>query len=257
MKLGSSIFPRKLIPIEESLDYFDSNRYIEYVEIFHDYPNRDINDERELIDLMNSYDLKYTVHAPFIEVNPASLNPALGKASVDEIKRSVDLANTLDSDIVVIHPGRAIFLNDREYMASVYKTAEENLKAIGEYAEGNGVNACIENLPKLRGFIYQDINKLADSLERVSLPMTMDIGHAYTAGFTVADVYFKNVRHIHIHDNDGVHDSHLPLGDGIIDFKKFFEIFEKNGYDGIYNFGLNSKEYIEKSIGYLKSLKLI
>ena len=227
MKLGSSIFPRKLIPIEESLDYFDSNRYIEYVEIFHDYPNRDINDERELIDLMNSYDLKYTVHAPFIEVNPASLNPALGKASVDEIKRSVDLANTLDSDIVVIHPGRAIFLNDREYMASVYKTAEENLKAIGEYAEGNGVNACIENLPKLRGFIYQDINKLADSLERVSLPMTMDIGHAYTAGFTVADVYFKNVRHIHIHDNDGVHDSHLPLGDGIIDFKKFFEIFEK------------------------------
>ncbi|MBQ6813037.1 MAG: sugar phosphate isomerase/epimerase [Methanobrevibacter sp.] len=257
MKLGSSIFPRKLIPIEESLDYFDSNRYIEYVEIFHDYPNRDINDERELIDLMNSYDLKYTVHAPFIEVNPASLNPALGKASVDEIKRSVDLANTLDSDIVVIHPGRAIFLNDREYMASVYKTAEENLKAIGEYAEGNGVNACIENLPKLRGFIYQDINKLADSLERVSLPMTMDIGHAYTAGFTVADVYFKNVRHIHIHDNDGVHDSHLPLGDGIIDFKKFFEIFEKNGYDGIYNFELNSKEYIEKSIGYLKSLKLI
>ena len=257
MKIGASMLATEDKTIEESLDYFESNKYIEYVEILHDYPYWGLNNNRELIDLINSYSLKYTVHAPFIEVNPASLNPALGKASVDEIKRSVDLANTLDSDIVVIHPGRAIFLNDREYMASVYKTAEENLKAIGEYAEGNGVNACIENLPKLRGFIYQDINKLADSLERVSLPMTMDIGHAYTAGFTVADVYFKNVRHIHIHDNDGVHDSHLPLGDGIIDFKKFFEIFEKNGYDGIYNFELNSKEYIEKSIGYLKSLKLI
>ena len=33
MKLGSSIFPRKITPIEESLDYFESNKYIDYVGI--------------------------------------------------------------------------------------------------------------------------------------------------------------------------------------------------------------------------------
>ena len=257
MKLGSSIFPRKIIPIEESLSYFEPNRYIDYMEIFHDYPNRDMNEDKGLIDLFNSYDLKYTVHAPFIEVNPASVNPALQKASIEEIKRSIDLANTLDSNIVVIHPGRAIFLNDREYMSFVYRIAEESLKAIGEYAKDNGVDTCIENLPRLRGFMFQDINQLNDTLERVKLPMTLDIGHAYTAGFTVDDLYFDNIKHIHIHDNDGKHDSHLPLGDGIIDFKKFFEIFKKNDYDGIYNFELSSKEYIEKSIEYLKRLKLI
>ena len=179
MKLGSSIFPRKIIPIEESLSYFESNRYIDYMEIFHDYPNRDINEDNGLIDLFNSYDLKYTVHAPFIEVNPASVNPALQKASIEEIKRSIDLANTLDSNIVVIHPGRAIFLNDREYMSSVYRIAEESLKAIGEYGKDNGVETCIENLPRLRGFMFQDINQLNDTLERVKLPMTLDIGHAY------------------------------------------------------------------------------
>ncbi|ADC47101.1 xylose isomerase-like TIM barrel domain-containing protein [Methanobrevibacter ruminantium M1] len=255
MKLGASIFPRKIIPIEKSLDYFESNRYIEYMEIFHDYPNRDIDVEKDLIDKFNSYDLKYTVHAPFIEVNPASVNPALAKASVDEIKRSVDLANLLDSDIVVIHPGRAIFTNDMEYMASVYRIAEENLKVIGEYAKDNGVMTCIENLPRLRGFMYQDINQLNETLERTGLPMTLDIGHAYTAGFDVDDVSFDCISHIHIHDNDGIRDSHLPLGEGIIDFKRFFEIFDK--YDGIYNFELGSKEYIEKSIDYLKGLKLI
>ena len=256
MKLGASIFPRKIIPIEESLDYFESNPYIDYMEIFHDYPNRDLNDD-ELIDLFKSYSLGYTIHAPFIEVNPASINSALQKASINEINRSIDLANILDSNIVVIHPGRAIFLNDREYMESVYQIAEESLKTIGAYAEDNGVNVCIENLPRLRGFMYQDINQLNESLERVGLPMTLDIGHAYTAGFTVDDAYFNRIRHIHIHDNDGVHDSHLPLGDGIIDFKKFFEIFKENGYDGVYNFELSSKDYIEKSIEYLKGLKLI
>ena len=146
MKLGASVFPRKLIPIEESLDYFESNRYIDYMELFHDYPNRDMNEERDLIDLMNSYKLKYTVHAPFIEVHPASVNPAVSKAAIEEIKRSVDLANALDSDIVVIHPGRSIFNNDEEYMKEVYGIAERNLKTIGEYAKDNGVKTCIENL---------------------------------------------------------------------------------------------------------------
>ncbi|WP_295618350.1 sugar phosphate isomerase/epimerase [uncultured Methanobrevibacter sp.] len=257
MKLGASIFPRKLIPIEESLDYFESNRYIDYMEIFHDYPNREINDEKELIDLINSYNLKYTVHAPFIEVNPASINPALSKDSINEIKRSIDLANELDSDIVVIHPGRSIFDNDNEYMDEVYAIAEDSLKTIGDYAKDNGVITCIENLPKIRGFMYQDIYQLQESLERINLPMTLDIGHAYTAGFAVDDLYFKNIKHIHIHDNDGVHDSHLPWGEGIIDFKRFFEIFSKNGYDGIYNLELSSKDYVEKSIQYLKGLKLI
>lgn len=257
MKLGASVFPRKMIPIEKSLEYFESNRHIDYMELFHDYPNRDMNEEKDLIDTMNSYNLKYTVHAPFIEVNPASVNPALSKASIDEIKRSVDLANMLGSDIVVIHPGRSIFNNDKEYMKEVYAIAERNLKIIGDYAKDNGVDTCIENLPRLKGFMYQDINQLHDSLERIELPMTLDIGHAYTAGFNVDDVYFDNIKHIHIHDNDGVHDSHLPLGEGIIDFRRFFEIFSKNKYDGIYNFELSSKEYIEKSIDYLKSLKLI
>ena len=36
MKLGASIFPRKIIPIEESLEYFENNKYIDYMEIFHD-----------------------------------------------------------------------------------------------------------------------------------------------------------------------------------------------------------------------------
>ena len=105
MKLGASIFPRKIIPIEESLDYFESNKYIDYVEIVHDYPYREINDDNELIDLINSYDLKYTVHAPFIDVNIASLNPAVADFSVREIERSIDLANMIDSNLVVVHPG--------------------------------------------------------------------------------------------------------------------------------------------------------
>ena len=138
-------------------------------------------------------------------------------------------------------------------MESVYRIAEENLKIIGEYAKDKEVNVCIENLPKIRTFMYSDINQLHDSLERINLPMTLDIGHAYTAGFTVEDVYFERIKHIHIHDNDGIHDSHLPLGDGVIDFKKFFDIFNKNNYDGIYIIEVNDNDSIKKSYEYMKN----
>ena len=105
MKIGASMLATEDRTIEEALEYFDSNKYIDYVEIVHDYPYREINDDNELIDLINSYDLKYTVHAPFIDVNIASLNPAVADFSVSEIERSIDLANMIDSNIVVVHPG--------------------------------------------------------------------------------------------------------------------------------------------------------
>ena len=115
------------------MEYFDSNKYIDYVEIVHDYPYREINDDSELIDLINSYDLKYTIHAPFIDINIASLNPAVADFSVREIERSIDLANMIDSNLVVVHPGILGF-HGRGKEELVYKISEEHLEVIGNYA---------------------------------------------------------------------------------------------------------------------------
>ncbi|WP_227717030.1 sugar phosphate isomerase/epimerase family protein [Methanobrevibacter ruminantium] len=242
--------------MKESLDYFDSNKYIEYVEILHDYPYRELNDDKELIDLINSYDLKYTIHSPFIDLNIASLNSALAKLSVEEIKRSIDLANMIDSDIVVAHPGFVSF-NGRGKEDIIYEIGREGLVEIGDYAKDNGVNACIENLPKIEGFMYQDVNQLNDTLVELELPMTLDIGHAHTAGFSPDEIYFDSVKHIHVHDNPGDDDTHLALGDGTFDVNGFFDVFTKNGYDGIYMLELNHIDFIQKTLDYMKNLGLI
>ena len=242
--------------IEESLEYFDNNRNIDYVEILHDYPYRGINEDRELVDLINSYDLKYTIHSPFIDLNIASLNRAMADFSVDEIKRSVDLANMIDSDIVVVHPG-TIGFNGRGNEELIYKISEDHLKIIGDYAKDNEVNACIENLPNIVDFMFMDVNQLNDTLVKLNLPMTLDIGHAHTNGFTPDEIYFDSIKHIHVHDNPGDDDTHLALGEGTFDVNGFFDIFTKNNYDGIYMLELYSIDSIEKSLGYMKNLGLI
>ena len=223
--------------IEEALEYFDSNKYIDYVEIVHDYPYREINDDSELIDLINSYDLKYTIHAPFIDINIASLNPAVADFSVREIERSIDLANMIDSNLVVVHPGILGF-HGRGKEELVYKISEEHLEVIGNYAKDCGVDACIENLPNITDFMFMDVNQLNDTLVKLDLPMTMDIGHAHTNGFT---------------DDD----THLALGDGTFDVNGFFDVFTKKKYDGIYMLELMSVDFIEKSLEYMKNLGLI
>ena len=152
--------------IEEALEYFDSNKYIDYVEIVHDYPYREINDDSELIDLIKSYDLKYTVHAPFIDINIASLNPAVADFSVSEIERSIDLANMIDSNLVVVHPGILGF-HGRGKEELVYKISEEHLEVIGNYAKDCGVDACIENLPNITDFMFMDVNQLNDTLVKL------------------------------------------------------------------------------------------
>ena len=256
MKIGASMLATEDRTIEESLEYFDNNRNIDYVEILHDYPYRGINEDRELVDLINSYDLKYTIHSPFIDLNIASLNRAMADFSVDEIKRSVDLANMIDSDIVVVHPG-TIGFNGRGNEELIYKISEDHLKIIGDYAKDNEVNACIENLPNIVDFMFMDVNQLNDTLVKLNLPMTLDIGHAHTNGFTPDEIYFDSIKHIHVHDNPGDDDTHLALGEGTFDVNGFFDIFTKNNYDGIYMLELYSIDSIEKSLGYMKNLGLI
>lgn len=256
MKIGASMLATEDISIKEALEYFDSNKYIEYVEILHDYPYRQLNDDNELIDLINSYSLKYTIHSPFIDLNIASLNSALAKLSVEEIKRSIDLANMIDSDIVVVHPGTVSF-SGRGKEDIIYAIGKESLKDIGNYAKDNNVNACIENLPQIEGFMYQDVNQLNETLLELDLPMTLDIGHAHTVGFTPDEIYFDSIKHIHVHDNPGDDDTHLTLGEGTFKVNEFFDVFTKNNYDGIYMLELYSIDSIEKSLEYMKNLNLI
>ncbi|WP_225370707.1 sugar phosphate isomerase/epimerase [Methanobrevibacter arboriphilus] len=79
---------------------------IDYVEILQEYPNSNID-----VDLLNSFNFHYTIHSPIIDLNIASLNKSIQMASINEVGKSIDLANSLDSNIVVVHPGSVPFFS--------------------------------------------------------------------------------------------------------------------------------------------------
>ncbi len=246
MKIGASTLATFNNSLDSSLEFIEGLG-IKYAELLHQYPTEEFD-----LDILNSYDLKYTIHAPFMDVNIAALGSKSRACSISQIKSSVDLANEIDASIVVVHPGLIPFLA-KEMPEEIYKVADASIEEIGKYSKDLGVNTTIENMPAFESMIYQDMSRLNETLLKFDMSMTLDIGHANHSGISPDEMYFDCIKHIHAHDNFGDDDSHLPLGEGSIELKRIIDIFEDKKYDGIYMIEVNNKDSIKKSLEFLKS----
>jgi len=75
------------------------------------------------------------------------------------------------------------------------------------------------------------------------------------AGFSAVEFfnrYSKNIRHFHLHDNDGTEDSHVAPGNGNIDFAQILDIINKSTA----NTAIFELEFdrFERSAEYIKKL---
>ena len=245
MKIGASTLAGLHTNLEDILTFIE-NLGLEYAELVHQFPYENIKTE-----ILESYNLKYSIHSPFMDVNIASLQEKSRINSIDQIKSSIDLANKIDAETVVVHPGLMPFLA-RPFEDKVYETANRSLIEIGDYGKDLGVMATIENMPTFEAMIYQDIEKLDEFLSENEMYMTLDIGHAKHAGYPAEAMYFDSIKHVHAHDNFGDDDSHLALGEGCIDLKGIINNLESKNYDGIYIIEVNDEDSIKKSYEYIK-----
>ena len=246
MKIGASTLAGIENDLEETLELTE-NLVLDYAEPVHQFPCENIDAE-----VLENYNLKYSIHAPFIDVNIASVQDKSRINSVDQIKSSIDLANKIDAECVVVHPGLTSFLPNKYFKNEVTNFANESMIELGRYAEDLGVLATFENMPSFNTMIYDNMEELNEFLVSNDLFMTLDIGHAMHSGYGADEMYFDCIKHVHIHDNFGDDDAHLTLGEGTIDLNTIVNTLEKNNYDGIYIIEVNNYDSIKKSYEYMK-----
>jgi len=169
--------------------------------------------------MMKSYDLTYSIHAPFNDINIASLNESVREMSVIELIKIMNMASELDIKTVTIHPGLYSMvvsgLEERSVMA-----AKRSLRTLDRMAQECGVRLCVENMPGFRFFLGQTAKQMSELLDGTNLPICLDIGHANTTGQLneIIDTLGNRIMNVHIHDNDGKQDQHLTIGEGTVDF---------------------------------------
>ena len=246
MKLGASTLAGIETTLEETLEFIE-NLGLDYAELVHQFPSENID-----ADILESYNLKYSVHSPFMDVNIAALQDKSRLNSIGQIKDSIDFANEINAEAVVIHPGLAPFLANKYFLDKVYETANNSIRELGEYSRDLGVLSTIENMPTFDGMLYKNMEDLHELLTSLDMSMTLDIGHAIHAGYSPDQMIFDSIKHIHIHDNFGDDDAHLALGEGSIDLKHIVNSLEEKSYDGIYIIEVNDFDSIKKSYEYMK-----
>ena len=246
MKIGASTLAGIEYDLENTLEFIESLG-LDYAELVHQYPSENIDTE-----LLESFNLKYSIHSPFMDVNIAALQEKSRLNSIEQIKSSVDLANKINADAVVVHPGLAPFLANKYFLDTVYKFADESIKEIGDYSKDSGVMTTIENMPGFDGMLYQNMNDLNELLTSLDMSMTLDVGHANHVGYAPDGMIFDSIKHVHMHDNFGDDDAHLAFGEGSIDLKHIVNALEEKNYDGIYIIEVNDYDSIKNSYEYMK-----
>ena len=169
--------------------------------------------------LMGSYDISISVHAPFNDINIASLNESVREMSVIELIKIMNMCAELDIRTVTFHPGLYSMVVSGTEERSI-ASAKRSLRTLDRMAQECGVRLCLENMPGFKFFLGHTAEEMQQLLEGTELPVCLDIGHANTTGQLDAmiDAFDGRIMNIHIHDNDGKQDQHLTIGDGNIDF---------------------------------------
>ncbi|MFW6176399.1 MAG: sugar phosphate isomerase/epimerase family protein [Thermoplasmatota archaeon] len=234
------------MPFKEALDIvkenFDGWEFL--AEKYHSWEFRD-----QIEDHLSTVDMEIQIHSQLNDVNIASINPTLRKASINEIEKTFKLANSIDVKMVTVHPG--IYSPLSIYWDETAKTAIESLNKLKIKSDEYGVTVAMENLPKMWLALCSKPEETRDFLDETGLDFCLDVGHAYTSDSLDEFLEFKPVN-LHLHDNVGEEDSHLALGDGEIDFEYVLDRLES--YQGNYVIEGRAKDELIESKKYLKGL---
>lgn len=124
---------------------------------------------------------------------------------LDEIKRAIEIAETIPFGYLIQHLGVPFEEFDERKVESAFTALEE----INLFARGRGVEVLLENIPNQ----LSSAERLVNFLDQTHLKMgfCLDVGHAnMNEGVSTAFKIMKSrIRSTHLHDNNGKEDSHL------------------------------------------------
>jgi sugar phosphate isomerase/epimerase len=208
-----------------------------------------------LQEIKESYNLKYSIHAPWADTNLSADDYLIRKCILLRIMTSIKFAYDLDAQVLSIHPG----WHTATEQFTKGKAWELNVRSIHKllkYADSLDVELLIENVPITLPYLLVSISdfKMFYNELKYEIGMTLDIAHSNLQNETIEFIttFSEKIKHIHVSDNFGSSDEHLPIGKGTIEWKEIARTLMSIGYAGWVT--IESYNDIQKSIEYLRQI---
>ena len=154
---------------------------------------------------------RFVLHAPFCELTPCAVDPAVGEVSRRRYRQAAELALSHGVKRMVVHSGFIPNVYDpRWYLDQAPRFWQEFLAE-----QPADFQLLLENVLDTDPCL---LPRTAAAVDDPRLGLCLDVGHAAVYSDRPvrewAEAFLPYLRHVHLHDNDGVTDCHLPLGEG-------------------------------------------
>jgi sugar phosphate isomerase/epimerase len=187
-----------------------------------------------IMETLRSAGIRRTIHAPFMDLNPGSFEPLLRQATMHRFTQVLDVAAMVRPDVIVMHPGYDRWrYGDRQ--AEWLELSLPVWHMVDKRAAEIGCRIAVENI------FDEEPSVLKALIEAIDSPR---IGHCFDVGHwnlfhnvSMAEWFAElggRILHSHVHDNHGLHDDHLPIGDGMIDFDEYFRLMRSYAPEASY-----------------------
>jgi len=189
-----------------------------------------------------------TLHGPFWDLSPGSLDPLVRQVTRRRLEQLFEMVEIFNPLQIVCHTGydprhhggyRQIWM---DHSVATWEILVRKFEAL--------------RTPLLIENVWEDGPEIHSELfQRIDSPFfgfCLDVGHQHSFSTTSLPVWlealWQRLQELHLHDNDGTRDAHLPIGRGEIDFRGLFAFLRERNRDPLITLEPHAEEHLPETL---------
>jgi len=201
--------------------------------------------------------LKVTFHAPFMDLRPGALDDTIRKTSLDRIRMVFDLIPYFQPLKIVCHPS----FDDRYYVSCDDLWLENSVNFWRQLIPAAGDGGTIIALENVYEKEPRILRRLLEALDSEKVCFCFDTGHFNVFSRAPLKTWMEElglyIGHLHLHDNFGKFDEHLPVGTATFPFDQLFTALEALKVKPTITMEAHSQEHLWQAMANLQKMSLL
>jgi sugar phosphate isomerase/epimerase len=191
-----------------------------------------------------------------VAVGLIDFNPSVQRFHLQRCRAYLDLAYEYAAKNVLLVLGEYIWEKQVIPPAEQWQTGVRNLRELGKYAEGLGVQIALE-LEPFKLSLVNDVDSMVRFLDDVNHPAVqanIDVSHLQLSGTPPEALRRLKGKAIHVHlsDCDGKVHGDLPPGRGVVNFAPYLREIKALGIDGVVSIELEYSPQPDKIVDWVR-----
>jgi len=192
----------------------------------------DLNHVKDLGRILREQNVACSVHAPYMDLSPGGYDRKIRGITLDKLRKAIEVANLLDAKACVCHPGYDKWRFDGNQQLWLDGSIETWSAVLSE---------ANDDLPVMLENIFEDepatLVALFDYFKTRNFWYCFDSGHFNLFSRVPLEAWLASLknrlREMHLHDNHGVSDDHLPIGSGSFPFRELKAFMRQAKVEGV------------------------